>query len=220
MAAVHAGNGLYADLHDFQITSRNTGLLTAFDPVHCDLQSIGAPRDGAITDAVFQELDLKTGLVRREWHALNHVAIADSYPKASAGDARTAFPFDFFHINTLDPLPDGSMLISSRNTWTIYKLDQRTGRVLTRIGGKQSTVKMGPGTATAWQHDAVCGAGAGRRRSRARLLCPSRPEPLIRDRSGAHSPPEGPSLKAVRLGATRSGPIPPSMAPRLRSWKP
>jgi hypothetical protein len=154
VAVVHAGNGLYADLHDFQITSRDTGLLTAFDPIHCDLTSIGAPRDGAITDAVFQELDLKTGLVRREWHALDHVAIADSYPKASAGDARTAFPFDFFHINTLDPLTDGSMLISSRNTWTIYRLDQRSGKVLTRIGGKQSTVQMGPGTATAWQHDA------------------------------------------------------------------
>jgi hypothetical protein len=154
VAVVHAGNGLYADLHDFQISSRDTGLLTAFDPLHCDLRSIGAPRDGAITDAVFQELDLKTGLVRREWHALDHVAIADSYPKASAGDARTAFPFDFFHINTLDPLTDGSMLISSRNTWTIYRLDQRSGKVLTRIGGKQSTVQMGPGTATAWQHDA------------------------------------------------------------------
>ena len=33
-------------------------------------------------------------------------------------------------------------------------LDASTGQVLTRIGGKQSTVKMGPGTRTAWQHDA------------------------------------------------------------------
>ena len=153
IAVVHAGNGLHADLHDFQITPQDTALLTAYDPVHCDLASIGGPRNGAITDGVYQEIDLKTGLVRREWHALDHVAIGDSYPKVNAGQARTAFPFDFFHINSLQRLPDGTTMTSGRNTWTIYSVDDRTGQVLTRIGGKQSTVKMGPGTATAWQHD-------------------------------------------------------------------
>jgi Arylsulfotransferase (ASST) len=155
IAVVHAANGLLADLHDFQITSQNTGLLTAYDPVHCDLASIGGPRDGDITDAVYQEIDLQTGLVRREWHALDHVAIADTYAKVNAGDARTAFPFDFFHINTLDPLPNGTLMLSSRNTWTIYTVDDHTGEVLARIGGKRSTVKMGPGTRTAWQHDTL-----------------------------------------------------------------
>jgi hypothetical protein len=154
IAVVHAANGLHADLHDFQITAQNTGLLTAYDPVHCNLASVGGPRGGAITDAVYQEIDLQTGLVRHEWHALDHVAIADAYPKVYAGEARTAFPYDFFHINTIDPRPDGTTMISGRNTWTIYTLDDRTGTVLARIGGKQSTVKMGPGTSTAWQHDA------------------------------------------------------------------
>ena len=153
LAVVHAGNGLLADIHDFQITSQNTGLLTAYDPIHCDLAAIGGPRDGAVTDGVYQEIDLATGLVRREWHALDHVALADAYPKPEADRARTAFPYDFFHINSLDPRPDGSLMISARNTWTIYILDDRSGEVLTRIGGKQSTVKMGPGTTTAWQHD-------------------------------------------------------------------
>ncbi|HEY5193177.1 MAG TPA: arylsulfotransferase family protein [Solirubrobacteraceae bacterium] len=153
IAVVHAGNGLHADLHDFQIISRDTALLTAYDPVHCDLASIRGPSNGAISDGVYQEIDLKTGLVRREWHALDHIAIADAYPKASAGEARTAFPFDFFHINSLDQQPNGTMMTSGRNTWTIYTVDDRTGQVLTRIGGKQSTVKMAPGTATAWQHD-------------------------------------------------------------------
>ena len=154
IATVRAGNGLQADLHDFQITAQNTGLLTAYDPVHCDLASIGGPRNGAVSDGVFQEIDLKTGLVRREWHALDHVALADAYPKAEPGDSRTAFPFDYFHINSIDPLANGTTMISSRNTWTIYTLANSTGQVLSRIGGRQSTVKMGPGTSTAWQHDA------------------------------------------------------------------
>lgn len=153
IAIVHAGNGLRADLHDFQITPHDTGLLTAYDPVHCNLSSIHGPHNGAISDGVYQEIDLKSGLVRREWHALDHVAIADTYAKAAAGNARTAFPFDFFHINSLDRLPNGTTMTSGRNTWTVYTVDDRTGRVLTRIGGKQSTVKMGRGTETAWQHD-------------------------------------------------------------------
>jgi hypothetical protein len=117
---VRAGNGLYADLHDFQIGSNDTALLTAYDPVHCDLSSIGGPANGAVTDGVFQEIDLATGLVRREWRALDHVPIADTYAKVSAGEARTAFPFDFFHINSLQSLPEGKTMVSSRNTWTIY----------------------------------------------------------------------------------------------------
>ena len=154
IAVVRAGNGLHADLHDFQIYADNTALLTAYDPVHCDLAAIGAPADGAVTDGVFQEIDLKTGLVRREWHALDHVAIAETHAEANAGDARTGFPFDFFHINSLQLLPDGETMVSARNTWAIYTLGAGTGQVLTRIGGKHSTVKMGPGTSTAWQHDA------------------------------------------------------------------
>ncbi|HEY5260696.1 MAG TPA: arylsulfotransferase family protein, partial [Solirubrobacteraceae bacterium] len=90
IAVVHAANGLRADLHDFQITSRGTALLSAYDPVHCDLAPVGGPRNGAINDGVYQEIDLKTELVRREWHALDHVPISDSYPKVQAGEARTA----------------------------------------------------------------------------------------------------------------------------------
>jgi Arylsulfotransferase (ASST) len=154
VAVVRAGNGLYADLHDFQIDADDTALLTAYDPVHCDLASIGGPADAAVTDGVFQEIDLKTGLVRREWHALDHVAITATYAKLEAAKARTAFPFDFFHINSLQQIPGGQTLVSARNTWTIYKLNATTGQVLTRIGGKHSSVEMGSGTRTAWQHDA------------------------------------------------------------------
>jgi hypothetical protein len=154
LAVVRAGNGLHADLHDFQIYPDNAALLSAYDPVHCDLAAIGAPANGAVTDGVFQEIDLKTGLVRREWHALDHIAISDTHAEANAGDARAAFPFDFFHINSLQLLPDGETMVSARNTWAIYTLGAGTDQVLTRIGGKHSTVTMGPGTSTAWQHDA------------------------------------------------------------------
>jgi hypothetical protein len=149
---VHAGNGLKADLHDFHITPQGTALLTAFDPIDCNLSSLGGPAGGAVTDTVMQELDLKSGLVRREWHALDHVRMADSY--ANANHAREEWPYDYFHLNSFQQLAGGRTLISARNTSALYELSTETGQLLSSIGGKHSTFKLGAGAATAYQHDA------------------------------------------------------------------
>ncbi|HXN39779.1 MAG TPA: arylsulfotransferase family protein [Solirubrobacteraceae bacterium] len=150
---VHAGNGYKADLHDFHITPQGTALLTAFDPIHCDLASVGGPSAGAVTDSIFQEIDLKTGLVRREWHSLDHVALSDSY--SSAQTASTEWPFDYFHLNSIDQGANATTLISARNTSALYELNTGTGQVLETIGGKHSNVKLAAGAATAFQHDAT-----------------------------------------------------------------
>jgi hypothetical protein len=150
---VYAGNGLKADLHDFTITPQNTAVLTVFDPIDCNLSSEGGPRGGAVTDSIFQEIDLRTGLVRREWDSLDHIPLSDSYSTATT--TSTEWPFDYFHMNSIDQLADGRTLISARNTWTLYELNTLTGQVLLRVGGKHSEVKLGPGAATAFQHDAT-----------------------------------------------------------------
>jgi hypothetical protein len=149
---VHAGNGLKADLHDFHITAQGTALLTAFDPIDCNLSSLGGPAGGAVTDTVMQELDLKTGLVRREWHSLDHVRMADSY--SNANHASEAWPYDYFHLNSFQQLANGRTLISARNTSALYELSTQTGQVLSEIGGKHPTFKLGAGASTAYQHDA------------------------------------------------------------------
>jgi hypothetical protein len=150
---VYAGNGFKADLHDFHITPQGTAVMTVFDPIDCDLAALGGPHNGAVTDAIFQEIDLRTGLVRREWHSVDHIPLSDSY--SSAKGTSTEWPFDFFHLNSIDQLPSGRTLISARNTWTLYELNTLTGQVLLRIGGKHSEVKLAGGTATAFQHDAT-----------------------------------------------------------------
>jgi hypothetical protein len=152
-SVVKAGNGYQADLHDFKLTSQDTALMTVFDPIHCDLSSVGGPHSGAITDGVIQEIDLRTGLVRREWHSVDHIALSETY--SSASQATIEWPLDYFHINSLDPHPDGTMLISARNTSALYMLNQQTGQIQTRIGGRHSSVKLGAGAATAYQHDAT-----------------------------------------------------------------
>jgi len=153
IARVHAGNGYKADLHDFHITPRDTAVMTVFSPVDCNLSSVGGPSGGAVTDSVFQEIDLATGLVRSEWHSLDHVGLTESF--SSAVSSSTEWPLDYFHVNSVDQLPDGQTLISARNTWALYELNSQTGQVLTRIGGRHSNDKLAPGAATAFQHDAT-----------------------------------------------------------------
>jgi hypothetical protein len=150
---LEAGNGELADLHDFHLEPDHTAVLTIFHTIHCNLTSVDGPRDAAVTDASFQELDVRTGLVRREWTSLDHVALDESY--SSPMNSSTAWPFDFFHINTVDPRPSGTTLISSRNTSALWLLNTRTGQVIEKIGGKRSSVTMLPGSRTAFQHDAM-----------------------------------------------------------------
>jgi hypothetical protein len=150
---VHAGNGYLADLHDFHLEPDNTTLLTVFSTIHCNLTADGGPRDAAVTDASFQELDLKTGLVRREWHSVDHVGLGASY--ASPVQSSAEWPFDYFHINSIDPRSNGTTLISARNTWAFYLLNTQTGQIETTVGGKYSNVKLENGAEIAYQHDAA-----------------------------------------------------------------
>ena len=151
IAHVRAGNGHRADLHDFQLTPQGTALLTSYFPVVCNLSSVGGSSYAGLTDGLFQIVDVKTGLVEYEWTSLDHVALGDSYssPKRSS----TAYPYDFFHINSLGVDRDGSLLVSARNTWAIYRLQAASGLIEWLLGGKRSSFTGAPGTRTAWQHD-------------------------------------------------------------------
>jgi hypothetical protein len=150
IARIPGGNGLRADLHDFQLAPRAIAYVTAFNPIHCDLGSVGGSRSGTITDTAIQQIDVKTGLVRWEWHSLDHIGAAESEVEVPSGPT----PWDYFHLNSLDRAPEGDLLISARSTWAAYLLEGATGKVLWRLGGNKSSFKMAPGTRTAWQHDA------------------------------------------------------------------
>jgi hypothetical protein len=151
IARVRAGNGYQGDLHEFLITPQDTALLTVYVPMRTDLSSVGGPQDGAVWDGIAQEVDIETGKVLFEWHSLEHVSVEESYGNPPADPA---YIYDYFHINSIDVDLDNNLLISSRNTWTVYKLDRKSGEILWRLGGKRSDFEMRPGTQTAFQHDA------------------------------------------------------------------
>lgn len=149
IAQVRAGRGLIGDLHEFRITPRDTALITVYKRRPADLRAVGGPRDGQIFDGIVQEVDIASGRVVFEWHSWPRVGVKESY--AQLLDGR---PYDYFHINAVEPESNGNLLVSARNTHTLYEIDRRTGRILWRLGGKHSSFRMGPGTRFAWQHDA------------------------------------------------------------------
>jgi hypothetical protein len=151
IARVRAGNGFRGDLHEFLISPQDTALLTAYVPARTDLTSIGGPEYGAVWDGIAQEVDIETGRVLFEWHSLEHVSIEESYVKRPDNPD---YHYDYFHINSIDVDHDSNLLISSRNTCTVYKVERNSGEVLWRLGGKKSDFEMGPGTQSAFQHDA------------------------------------------------------------------
>jgi hypothetical protein len=94
---------------------------------------------------------VKTGLVRYEWHALDHVSMSDSYVPMEKNGTPVS-PWDWFHINVAAEA-GGRLLVDSRNTWAGYFIDPNTGMVVWRLGGKKSSFRMGRGASPAWQHD-------------------------------------------------------------------
>ncbi len=150
IAKIRAGNGYHEDLHEVRFTPEGTAWIDAFDPIKMNLSSLHGLSNGVLTDSVVQEVDIKTGLVMWEWHADGHVPLSESnnpVPKAS-------YPWDYVHINSVDPGTSGDLLLSSRNTWTIYDVDLRTGAIRWRLGGSHSSFKGPSSTRFYWQHDA------------------------------------------------------------------
>ncbi len=149
LARVTAANGLKADLHDFQIAPHDVAYITAYNPIRCNLTPAAGLAAGAIVDTAVQMIDMRSGLVRWEWHSLDHVGVAESEVETPSD----ASPWDYFHLNSIDPQPDGRILITARSTWAGYELQAGSGEILWRLGGNRSSFAMGPGTKMAWQHD-------------------------------------------------------------------
>jgi hypothetical protein len=148
---VRAGNGYRGDHHEFLITPQGTALITIYNLVPWDLSPLGGSKDAAAWDGILQEVDIESGEVLFEWHTLDHVGLEESYAEPSESPDET---FCYFHINSIDVDHDDNLLVSSRNTFTVYKIDRNSGEVMWRLGGKNSDFDMGPGTLTNYQHDA------------------------------------------------------------------
>jgi hypothetical protein len=151
IARLTAANGYNGDHHEFHISPQDTALITIYNAVPRDLSSIGGAKDSIAWQGIVQELDIETGELLFEWKSLDHVGLDETY----VDPREDHYPgVDYFHINSIDVDHDNNLLVSARETSTVYKIDRNTGEIIWRLGGKKSDFEMGPGTRFAYQHDA------------------------------------------------------------------
>jgi hypothetical protein len=148
-ARIRAGNGYMANTHELQITPDGIAYLMAYERVR-------DPRCACtVSDFLFQQVDVGTGDVLFEWHALDHVPLSASYrPRPTDGRS-----WDYFHGNSIEPpAPDDrTILVSARNTSAVYGIDAVTGDVRWTLGGKldeAGIARRGARVQFCAQHDA------------------------------------------------------------------
>jgi len=151
VARVQVGNGFPGiDQHECQLTANGTALVIIYNPVIWDLTLVGGEKEGWTLDGVLQEIDIATGCVVFEWHALDHIVLDESYSDPASNPEE---PWDYVHFNSI-ALDDGALITSARHTNAIYKIDMATGWIIWRLNGKRSDFAMRSGTPFAYQHDA------------------------------------------------------------------
>jgi hypothetical protein len=147
---VQAGGGLQIDLHEFNITSRGTALITAYEQVNTSLKPMGGSGTHPVYAGHAQEIDLATGKVLLDWNSLDHIGVGETYE----GVPKPGKVLDYIHLNSVAETSDGNLLISGRNTSALYKVDRSSGRVIWRLGGRKSDFHVARGARFHWQHHA------------------------------------------------------------------
>ena len=151
VARVQKHGEVSPDEHEFWITPRGTAYIVSYVRTKADLRPVKGPEDGLVMNGIFEEVDIATGRVLHHWESLDHVALTESH--AGVPKDATTEPYDYFHINSVAPTPDGNVIISARHTWAVYKVDLATGQVRWRLGGKKSDFDLPRSATFAWQHD-------------------------------------------------------------------
>ena len=114
-----------------------------------DISRFGGAYNGAIIDSAVQEYELSTGKLLRTWSALDHIP-----PSASReGVPANGFPWDAYHVNSIQLVGDDKFLVSMRGTWAAYLVNIESGEIEWTLGGKHSSFEFGDGAKFEWQHD-------------------------------------------------------------------
>ena len=135
-------------LHEL-VLDGDTAWVTANKNVRADLSEEGGVKHGVLLDSAVQRYDLNTGELLYSWTATDHIAMKDSYTQPPPN----GFPWDAYHVNSIDLAPDGRFIVSMRNTWAAYMVDSKTNEIDWQLGGKQSSFDIPEEAEFEWQHD-------------------------------------------------------------------
>jgi hypothetical protein len=160
-----AAVGAPTDGHDLQVLPNGNYLTLSYVPRDgVDLSAYGGSKHATVVDAEIQEVTPRGKRVWR-WNSKDHVALGESKPfmkSIVSGPVRTAdgrLAHDLVHINSVEPDGD-SILVSMRQTDSVYKVSLRTGAIEWKLGGVHTPQSLAltnvadPENVITGQHDA------------------------------------------------------------------
>ena len=148
VATLRGVGGWIPTVHDLLIRGHDAWV-TMNRNIPRDLSRYGGAYNGALVDSAVQEYDLRTGKLLFSWDALNHIPLGDGISSLPTN----GFPWDAYHVNSINLPGDGTFVVSMRNTWAVYKVNIATGAIEWTLGGRHSTFRFGRGADFSWQHD-------------------------------------------------------------------
>jgi len=133
---VNAARGLCMVCEAMLITERNTALIIAYEIVTIDMRPFGGKANQTMVNNIIQEIEPFSGKLMFEWNGAKYVPITDTYAPLPT-DPEMAW--DWMHVSAVKVDVDGNIIVSARNTWTVYKIEYPTGRVIWQLNGKRSS---------------------------------------------------------------------------------
>ena len=151
IAGYYATNGYGLDEHELQVRPDGTYFMVAnrVNTVDMSRYVSGGYYAASVTEQIVQEFTAAGELIF-QFRAWDHYDPRDEAAFINVMGSS----FDFTHMNAIDIDTDGNMLLSSRNTSEVTKVDLETGEIIWRLGGvhNQFTFLNDPLNGPANQH--------------------------------------------------------------------
>ncbi|MDR3668078.1 MAG: arylsulfotransferase family protein [Ignavibacteriaceae bacterium] len=131
----NTSDGYGVDVHELRVLPNGSYYIFGKKVDTLDMSRIvqGGNPNALIIDGALMGYDSSGNLIF-EWDALNHYNITD----VDEGVDLTQPEIDFNHFNAVEFDKDGNFLISARNLDEITKVNQRTGDIIWRMGGRNN----------------------------------------------------------------------------------
>lgn len=150
VATLTGTNGWVLTLHTMVIDG-NDAWVTANRNRPMNLSKWGGVYNGTLVDSAVQEYDLTTGKLVSSWDAFKHISLNDSHSLPPAN----GFPWDAYHVNSIDLIGMDTVLVSMRDTWGVYKINTASGKIDWTLGGRHSDFRFESNAEFKYQHDAT-----------------------------------------------------------------
>lgn len=132
-------SGVPLDFHEAAPTPDGHLLLLSY-PVVTDVPSVD-PTDPQrpLADCVIQEVDLQ-GQLHWSWRFSEHLNVGQESTTFGNETVGGQLVSDPLHCNSVEPLPNGDVLLSARHTDALYRISRATGEVVWKLGGTPTTL--------------------------------------------------------------------------------